>query len=783
MSQFARIEQLAQVLEVLQEKLQELLNGQKETQDEVKIVNEKMEKMDGRFGSMEARITATENTVVDKFTVLEQQVAALEAKNPVVELADLSEADHEAFEARVAKKIFSGEIFNSKIESSMNQLEARVINVELEVKTPTHQLDTEVIDNLQEITAGVSASLATKFSTREEIEEIRSQTEAMFGQAARARDADFNNLFKQVQTLNATTEKIVEKQRSVSFASADSSQRVSNLRKKEPGKADDNSEQKGEQVRSPRATPSPVPSPIPSNFSPSDLRGGDSPSHGQIDFEVGDLSTDLSPIKPNARRAMSCREGRYSIMVPQTELRPSQQIHTVTPRSVKMLLNEIYPAYRRISVDQSLNLVDFLSSDVLKLVITRARRQWSSHYWHVVDEVMPNHLSDLCVKEVLCILIRPSGAVQYRELLLKHVERIPKNLDWTFGVIDYDIKISDLVMKILWDIKLFDDYFRFGADSGIIASFPEPAYGKEKQPGVLWLALECFGPYKENFRTLLTPKFLRECQDKDAFIKEFIKINDEWTRRAETYRRQNEQGMPSEKPERIMERISREKTQEGFLKGLSRKTAFDRSKGDLSAYQQQGFSKTRPDHDEGGYDSELEAAVETDKGEIRMVSELPEEYEEAEFKAVVESFNRAERGGSAWSRPQQFPPGRGGMRPPTGRFSQGRGSGAGAGGGQQRAPVCYYNAIHGKCDKGKDCPFSHDPTLAKEWLMSKMKIYSGSPLLPGGQQANKSDPNLQQRYPPKKPDALYQMSPTHFSLSQQPSTGGASACGDDEEED
>jgi flagellar capping protein FliD len=226
MSQFARIEQLAQVLEVLQEKLQELLNGQKETQDEVKIVNEKMEKMDGRFGSMEARITATENTVVDKFTVLEQQVAALEAKNPVVELADLSEADHEAFEARVAKKIFSGEIFNSKIESSMNQLEARVINVELEVKTPTHQLDTEVIDNLQEITAGVSASLATKFSTREEIEEIRSQTEAMFGQAARARDADFNNLFKQVQTLNATTEKIVEKQRSVSFASADSSQRV-----------------------------------------------------------------------------------------------------------------------------------------------------------------------------------------------------------------------------------------------------------------------------------------------------------------------------------------------------------------------------------------------------------------------------------------------------------------------------------------------------------------------------------------------------------------------------
>ena len=181
-----------------------------------------------------------------------------------------------------------------------------------------------------------------------------------------------------------------------------------------------------------------------------------------------------------------------------------------------------------------------------------------------------------------------------------------------------------------------------------------------------------------------------------------------------------------------MERVSREKTQEGFLRGLSRKPAFDKSKGDLSAYQQQGASRPWPEREGAEYDLELEAAVLTDEGEVRMVAELPEEYEEAEFNAVVETFNRAEsRGASAFqSRPLQFPPGRGGMRPPTGRFSQGRGSGAGAGGGQHRAPVCYYNAIHGKCDKGKDCPFSHDPTLAKEWLQSKMKIYSGSPLLP-----------------------------------------------------
>jgi hypothetical protein len=244
--------------------------------------------------------------------------------------------------------------------------------------------------------------------------------------------------------------------------------------------------------------------------------------------------------------------------------------------------------------------------------------------------------------------------------------------------------------------------------------------------------------------------------------------------------------LPSEKPERTIERLDREKMQKEFLKGLSnRSQSHDRSKGELSAYSQSSAFRTRPHLDDGGYESELEAAVETADGEIRMVSELPEEYEEAEFKAVVESFNKAESRSNAFqSRPQQFAPGRGGMRPPSGRFSQGRGAGASGGSQPARSPVCYYNAIHGKCETGKDCPFSHDPTLAREWLQSKMKIYQSSPLLTAGQQSSRpSDPNSQQRYPTKKPDALYQMSQSHFPLSQQPSTGGASAGGEDEDED
>jgi hypothetical protein len=351
-------------------------------------------------------------------------------------------------------------------------------------------------------------------------------------------------------------------------------------------------------------------------------------------------------------------------------------------------------------------------------------------------------------------------------------------MDWNFGVIDYDAKMSDLVVKILADFKLFDDYFRFMAEPELIKSFPEESYGKKEQPGTLWLALECFQQYKENFRTLLTPKFLRECTSKKAFIENFLSINDTWTGRAEIYRRENEQEMPSEKPELIMERVTREKTQKGYLEGLNRKPAFDRSKADLSLYKQQSALL----HPQMRWDEEdepvIEAAVETDSGEARVMDELPEDYEEAEFKAVVESFNRSEaRGGSAFQpRPPQTQPGKGGSRPPIRKFGSGRG--AGPGGAQQRTLVCYYNALHGSCEKGKDCPFSHDMGLARDWLQAKMKVYSGSPLLSGGQMGATSP--QQRSFPQKRPEALYRMSASSSStLSQQPSTGGAA--GEDEE--
>ena len=85
---------------------------------------------------------------------------------------------------------------------------------------------------------------------------------------------------------------------------------------------------------------------------------------------------DLSMEAPGSRRSRGCREGRYTVMVPQTELKPNQTLHQVNPRSVKWLLNEVYPAYKRTSIDRSLNLVDFLSPEVTKQLITRAKRKW-----------------------------------------------------------------------------------------------------------------------------------------------------------------------------------------------------------------------------------------------------------------------------------------------------------------------------------------------------------------------------------------------------------------------
>ena len=40
--------------------------------------------------------------------------------------------------------------------------------------------------------------------------------------------------------------------------------------------------------------------------------------------------------------------------------------------------------------------------------------------------------------------------------------------------------------------------------------------------------------------------------------------------------------------------------------------------------------------------------------------------------------------------------------------------------------VCYKFAITGKCDKGKDCEYRHDPALAQKYLEMKVKYLQDS---------------------------------------------------------
>ena len=43
--------------------------------------------------------------------------------------------------------------------------------------------------------------------------------------------------------------------------------------------------------------------------------------------------------------------------------------------------------------------------------------------------------------------------------------------------------------------------------------------------------------------------------------------------------------------------------------------------------------------------------------------------------------------------------------------------------------VCYRHAMKGTCDRGTECPFSHDDNLARRWVQSKAKMYAESPHL------------------------------------------------------
>ena len=149
----------------------EIMQAMRDMQEENKKNQENLAtQIDARFSTMEARFSTMEGKIEllagkDAVRKLEQRLEVLEAKKPVVELAELSQADLEALELNVAEKILSNRDFDVKLDQ---------------------RLSDKVIDEIeQEVTAKVESSLSARFFTKEDAELSKAVAEPKFDFAAK----------------------------------------------------------------------------------------------------------------------------------------------------------------------------------------------------------------------------------------------------------------------------------------------------------------------------------------------------------------------------------------------------------------------------------------------------------------------------------------------------------------------------------------------------------------------------------------------------------------------
>jgi hypothetical protein len=422
------------------------------------------------------------------------------------------------------------------------------------------------------------------------------------------------------------------------------------------------------------------------------------------------------------------KQFNYTVNVTPTEIKQEQKLNKITPRTVKWLLTDVWPTYERTSIDRTKSLVDFIRSDILKELIGLARRKFRGGvYLSAKDADMPKLLSDADIEFLLCVAVKPNSINEYQRAMIENVERMPPKLVWEFGVKDYDMQMTLKVEKILDDIKHFDEYFRRGAEHNASSCCPPMQWGKHGNIGVFNIAVECFGQYKDNFKAMISLDFLSTCRDMEKFVLKMRELNNEYTSLSEEHRIKDEKTRPSEKLETTISQLSAKDMQRRFVEGRAEKRTGEPGSEELGV-QHRRYMEGR---NSSGNDRERSPEIPKAEANLNQVDAIAKPPESAILThsnqvMLVDVPRRSEveaRLAAMLREPlRPTPPQRGRSGPLMGPLTDGK--------LRPEGPfVCYRHAMNGTCDRGKECPFSHDDNLARRWVQSKAKMYAESPFL------------------------------------------------------
>ena len=192
-------------------------------------------------------------------------------------------------------------------------------------------------------------------------------------------------------------------------------------------------------------------------------------------------------------------ERNVSVVVGITPVTENERLrHPFNYRTIKRWL-EVFKKYKRISVDASYSLVDFLTEPVQRLLIADSRRKK-----YLELEITELNFVDITTDELVFTMLmefmRPRSTQEYEIAMYESVTQFPKVVK-DFDIIDYDINIANRVDHIVSDVLFIDGCARHNISAEQEKCLPQVKWGDPGgiDRGVIQVATVCLRPYVGNF--------------------------------------------------------------------------------------------------------------------------------------------------------------------------------------------------------------------------------------------------------------------------------------------
>jgi len=268
------------------------------------------------------------------------------------------------------------------------------------------------------------------------------------------------------------------------------------------------------------------------------------------------------------------------------------------------------------------------------------------------------------------------------------------------------------VARLLDEIKSIEELFRYKILAEEERVFPDMCYGSKTNQGCLWIFMECFGKYRNNFVAMVTEPVLKEIRSVEKFIEVLTSKNIDFSQKAESIERYRMASKPTAPVESIAEDIHHKRQQTAFRLGPSHQSRQDPAeRHDI----RRNFHR---EHDREDRQRFLRQVEEADTSSfLRHALNADEDRQEFDESARVFA---AAYNGRASDRSHKFPSGPPPRLPMNGESPEKLKE-------YQANLVCFDFFNKRDCRK-QNCPYSHEESFVRKYAIDRLeKLLHSSP--------------------------------------------------------